>query len=182
MTVCIAAIASSGGLPMIITASDRKYTVGDYSYEPFQTKHYAFSNQVVVLFSGTVADHTAMASHAAMNLQKLPGAGVAEVAEYYAKAFSEYRRREAERSLLMPWGLTMKRLATDASIPESAVIRLTREMRRWELEDAAIVAGMDSQGQAHIYRILDPGWSSCEDTVGFTAIGAGEHHAMAGFM
>ena len=145
MTVCIAALATDSTLlPLIILVSDRRYTVGGHwTYEPQQTKHYAFNDHVVALISGTASDCLSMCQRTHQWLGTKPDATVEEIANRFAEEFANYRRTEAERGLLAPIGLTLEQLLSDKRIPESRVTALIDELRRWELEDAALIVGID---------------------------------------
>src|SRR5260370_1132464 len=90
---------------------------------------------------------------------------VKTIAEAWAMAFADYRRRQAERSLLAPLGLNLETYRRES--PESRA-SLDDELRRWELEEAAIITGLDGTG-AHLYTVSDPGWASCEDEVRLAA-------------
>lgn len=163
---------------MIVGASDRKYTVGDWTYEPSQTKQYVFSHDAVALIAGDASENLAICHDVSRRLVEAPTTVIREIAEMYADAFADYRRREAERWVLRPIGLT---LATYGAESPERVERLEELLRRWKLEDAAIVTGCDSTG-AHIFRVDDPGWATFLDSVAFTAIGSGANHAGAEFM
>jgi hypothetical protein len=137
-------------------------------------KRFDLTSQIVAMTAGSSAGGFAMLEYTIAS----GASGVKTIAEAWAMAFADYRRREAERSLLAPLGLNLETYRREP--PESRA-SLDDELRRWELEEAAIITGLDATG-AHLYTVSDPGWASCEDEVSFAAIGSGSGHAAAEFM
>lgn len=193
VTVCIAAICSYEFVadgqprpPMIVMISDRRYTVDDHwTYEPKQTKHYPFGQpaHAVALVSGTISTMVSICSKVQQDLGPPPYTrDISEIAERLALSYADYRRAEAERFLLTPLGVDTERLLSDTSIPESTIIRLSSELRKWNFQESAILAGMDQAGGAHIFAICNPGWARLENGSGFVAVGSGSDHASAEFM
>ncbi len=185
MTVCIAVMCKetlpdASELALVVVASDRKYTAGNFTYEPYQTKWYQFSNDILGLIAGDVSECVAIGNETQRRIGPVivGQTTVEEVATAHAAAFRDYRRSQAERHLLAPLGLS---LASYGLEPAQRVERLDDELRRWRLEDAAIITGVDVSG-AHVWRVEDPGEPTCHDSIGFAAIGSGATHAAAVFM
>jgi hypothetical protein len=185
MTVCIAAMCTET-MPngtvvnFVVGASDRKYTAGNFTYEPYQTKWFSFSNDIVALIAGDAAENLAIcrAVFPRVGPVVLGQTLISDIARAHASAFAEYRRQQAETWLLAPLGLS---LATLGGEPRERVERIEDELRRWRLDDAVIITGVDGEG-AHIWRVDDPGEATCHDSIGFAAIGSGATHAAAVFM
>ncbi len=183
MTVCIAAICTDYALdgaqsPVVVGASDRRLTLNDWTYEPPIWKRLDLAPQIVAMTAGNAAASAAMYEETRSWLAQNQTPHVKLAAEAWASAFAEYRRREAERSILAPLGLD---LTTYRQEEREARVRLEDQLTRWQLDDEAIIAGLDPSG-AHLYAVRDPGWASCEDQVCFAAIGSGSGHAAAEFM
>lgn len=188
VTVCVAAIcthyAGEGfSFPVVVGASDRKYTAGDWTYEPNQTKRFAFlgpfENRASAIVAGVAAENLAICTEAQKRALEAGETSIQQLAATFAGAFADYRRAEAERKLLYPLGLTLQTYSQEAY---ERVESLSAELRRWELEDAALIVGADDDGTVHLYEIDDPGWQECHDAIAFAAIGSGRNHAAAEFM
>jgi hypothetical protein len=132
----------------------------------------------VALVAGDAPENIAMCTETHRRITAGDTTLIREIADTYADVFVDYRRKEVERKLLAPLGLTID---TYSNEPPGRVERLERALKLWELEDAALIVGADSEG-VHIYDVSDPGWARCHDAIGFTAIGSGSGHAAAEFM
>lgn len=183
VTVCIAAICKNEfGNQAVVMVSDRKFTAGSHTYQPNQTKHISFSSSVVGMIAGSISNHAAMCQSTMRSLAADPAPTVETVAKFYAQSFSELRARQAERALLAPCGLTLYSLTHDNSIPHELATHLMERVRRYALDEEFISAGIEPSGVAHLWKVYDPGWETCEDGAGYAAIGSGAEHAMAHFM
>ena len=185
MTVCIAAICNDnlGRWPMIIMASDRKYTVGDHwTYEPAQTKHLTVNTHATLLFAGSASALEGVWQEATRGRLLGEERDIEVLADEIATAFARYRFKEAERHVLGSLGMTAKDLLTDPAIPETTSARLRSEMQRWTLDAALILAGVNDVGLCSLYSIENPGFASPQTSTGFVAVGSGADHASALFM
>lgn len=186
MTVCIAAMCTWEGRPMIVGASDRMITAGDIEFEPPQTKVAVFpNNSVVALIAGDTTAQIAIVLETYQSLLQNPIVEVKAIAELYARNFALERRRRAAATILHPLGLELETYFRAPGIPSDFIRELTQRLQTYnglaETGTAAIVTGVDTQG-AHIYLIRDPGYAVCYDSIGFAAIGAGQRHAESQFM
>lgn len=184
MTVCIAAICANGDQPMVVGASDRMLTAGDVEFELRQTKTYSFTPNVVGLVAGDAEAQITLCNNTFEEIAKRNDTNplVSDVADIFANQFAEYRRVEAERAILYPIGLNFESLAKSLKdMPIELSARLMRELQQYDLEAATIITGMDAKG-AHIYTVRDPGRATCQDGIGFAAIGIGRSHAESQFM
>ena len=182
MTVCIVAICThheqGSEWPMIVGASDRMYTGSGGTWEPLQTKQFPLGTQAVGVFAGVAAANAAMFALTISKLAPFPNATVEMAAKEHSNSFAQFRREEAERSLLAPLG---QGLYTYHTLPPPEVSRLTDELRRWDVDAEAIVAGLDMSG-AHIYTIENPGIADSQDLLSFACIGSGAALASSEFM
>jgi len=183
MTVGIAAICQWSGVNMVVGASDRMLTVDDSAeYEPPTSKIFFLTPRAVALIAGDTSSQFTIAIGAQKEIVDRPATDIKDIAAIYAKHFAAHRLKEAEALILAPLGLTgdtfLKRQKTMAP---DIVRDITYKLLAYELDAEAIIAGMDQAG-AHIYTIRDPGLETCQDRVGFAAIGIGGPHAESQFM
>lgn len=162
---------------MIVGASDRMWTGGSGTWEPRQTKQYTLGTQAVGLFAGLATVNAAMFAVTTSKMFAMPNATVEAAAKEHANSYAQFRREEAERVLLISIGQT---LYSYHSLPAPEVGRITDELRRWQVDAEAIVAGLDQTG-AHIYSVGHPGMSDCHDLLSFACIGSGAEFATAEF-
>ncbi|MEE8372210.1 MAG: hypothetical protein V3R87_00545 [Dehalococcoidia bacterium] len=180
MTVCVAAMCA---INTIFGASDRMLTAGDIQFEPEQPKIYPVSNSIAVQVAGDASIQEqimqAVFRDVGKRIQEAPDEwrNVRDVAELYRRHYQELRLAHAEHDILAPLGLDRNTWLTKQKEMDSGlVIKIATELMNYEWQGtAAIVSGVDTTG-AHIYTARD-GAISCEDSVGFAAIGAGEGHA-----
>ena len=187
VTVCIATISQleSDGVqyPMIIGATDRMLTAGDIEFEPAQTKVFLFTNRVVALVAGDASFQIAVCSDAGLELRDNQNVDVKTVAETYSRAFVRYRREQAELRYLSPLGLDLQSfIQNQKHMSQETIDNLIYKLEHSKIRAQTIITGTDMDGTAHIYTVKDPGTVSCEDAVGFAAIGIGEWHADSFFM
>jgi hypothetical protein len=99
------------------------------------------------------------------------------VADEYARVYAQIRTQRAARDILSPLGLTNDSfISRQKEMAPELVKQLASEMIRFEMPEAdVIIAGVDSTG-SHLYVGKD-GAMTCEDGIGFCAIGAGAQHA-----
>ena len=179
MTVCVAAIAQG----VIFGASDRMITAGDIQFEPQQTKIYPLSNSIVAQVAGDASIQSqimqSVAAEVKRRIQDAPKIwlNVRDVAELYRHYYEELRIMHSERDILAP--LTLDRhtwISRQKEMDSELITKIATELMNYEWgETAVIFSGVDSSG-AHIY-VARNGGISCQDSVGFAAIGAGEWHA-----
>ncbi len=157
-------------------------TAGDIEFEPPQTKIYRLGESAIALVAGDASVQATICNNTYLKAARDNVTKVDEIAEMYAWHFAKYRRERNERTFLAPLGMNMTEFVTQQRnmLPEE-VSRLMRSLTYEELEVEAIVTGVDALG-AHIYVIRDPGIKTCNDGIGFAAIGIGAKHAESQFM
>jgi hypothetical protein len=201
MTICIAAIAGNG---MIFGASDRMITSGDIEYEPTITeetrekgaplKVFHVTNSIAVMTAGDASTH----SEILQNVLRVVGArisqdksnwwNVADVAQLYVDSYDALKLRRSASAILAPMGLNPDTFfSRQTEMADAFIRRITDDLTTYSMPDIeTIITGIDRTG-AHIYVVhnrTNTGCcvASCEDTVGFSAIGIGAHHAQSQFM
>lgn len=184
VTVCIAAICSWYNQTMIVGASDRKLTYGDIEFERTQTKVFHFVPNIVALVAGDATIQHTLCDNTLMEVVKPQSRtlSVSEVANAFAEQFVAYRKKVTEKKILLPLGLDLESFASASqNMSTDLAMHLATELLNFDLGVETLVTGVDSTG-AHIYTINNPGLASCNDAVGFAAIGIGDNHALAQFM
>jgi hypothetical protein len=114
----------------------------------------------------------------------------------YSDAFQAARLRHSEAAILGPLGLTCESLIDQMNnLSPEVVDNLVRQMATWQFTEqhSALIVGVDMDGfqnpnpaeprvnYGHIYLALDAD-ITCQDRVGFAAIGIGASHAESQFM
>ena len=193
MTVCIAALCNWNyappGMPpdwgvAAVTTTDRMITAGDIEYEPNQLKCCYMTPRVLVLIAGDFPTHSEAIS---MVQRALIGGGpeldVSFIASLYSDALMAVQTREAARKILTPLGLTLESFTNRQNeLGPNQVAELTHQLQKFRgPETATIIVGSDDV-RSHIYMIDEQGTLSCQNDVGFAAIGLGAWHAKSVFM
>lgn len=181
MTVCVAAMCDQAGV--VVGAADRMLTSGDIEFEPPQTKIVALTSSIAALVAGDAAFQIEIMSRVQAEISEHLKVDpkvwltVAEVSKMYEKHYAAVRRSQAEFRILAPLGLDSNSFIDRQRLMNSELVqKLASELLNFEVpETATIVTGVDTDG-AHIYTARN-GIISCDDVVGFSAIGAGANHA-----
>ncbi len=185
VTVCVAARCAEG---VIFGASDRMLTSGDIEFEPQQPKLYPVSNSIVIQIAGDASVQAQIIQPLHYEVGLLIRANPAEwvkveaVAELYQKFYDKLRLACAEHDILTPLYLDRNSWLTKQNEMESGLVKdITGRLMNYNFAPiGAIISGVDTSG-AHIYVFQD-GAISCQDAVGFAAIGIGEWHASSQLM
>jgi hypothetical protein len=195
VTVCVAALASG----RVVGVSDRMITAGDIQYEPQQAKVWPITSSIIVMYSGDTAIQTEILKDTALRIGTQISANpsawvnVRDVAQAYSECFQTARLIRAERMILRPLGLTNQLFLDQMSTMEPGVVSsLVRQLRDYQFSEpnSALIVGVDEDGYqeqgkkrvyAHIY-LAHEAEVTCQDRVGFAAIGIGTFHAESQFM
>jgi hypothetical protein len=184
VTVCIAAICTFRGAPMVLATSDQMITSEDIEYQQPQPKGLLVSNHVIAMFFGNAVEQVTVALAVKAEAIRQNESNMALLAELYAHEYARLRRRRAEAAILEPLGLdTETFLSRQHALDAGFVADVTHQLQDYHLDryGGAILAGVDSTG-AHIYHVGDPGMALCMDRFGFVAGGGGRWHAESQFM
>lgn len=183
MTICIGVICDNA--KKIILASDRMITAGfplNIEFEPDAIKGEKLSNTCMILTAGSVLASVDLCKNVKNNISQFQALSVFSIAEEIKKEFVQERINYAEELHLKPLNLDFGTLYEGMrSLPGEFCIPLLEKIRREQLELEILLAGIDTDGSAHMYNIMDPGISGCFDSLGFCAIGTGTPHVVSTF-
>jgi hypothetical protein len=183
MTICIATICDGGRKAIVI--SDRMITAGsplNIKFEPKIRKSGELSPNCMALTSGSALAHMDLFRNVKERLSKAKDLAIGEIAECVKEEFRNQRIRRAEELHLRPRGLDMQSFyANLAKLPAEFSMMIDNNIQNQRYELDIIITGIDKNGEAHIYSVVDPGVSECFDGLGFNAIGSGTSHAISTF-
>jgi hypothetical protein len=180
VTVCVAAISEEA---MLFGASDRMITSGDIQFQPPQTKLFNLTSSIVMMSAGDVALQSEVIYgvrqivNARIEQEPLNWWNVSDIGELYRKSYNQVCARLREQQLLAPLGLTSETfLSRQREMAPTLVEKIATELINSENPTVqTIITGIDNTGP-HIY-VANGGSITCQDGVGFAAIGAGYWHA-----
>ncbi len=187
MTVCVAALCRFGSQTKyqdwVLGASDQMLTSDVIEFEPRRSKLEWLGQSLVAMVAGNVSIQSGIFSQLRSLIATRDEASDPEVgwvAESYGRLATAAYRAKAEADILGPYGLTWKSFNQQqqnlsAGLVEMLIGGLAESAKDYDLEVGCIIAGVDATG-AHIF-IGKRGAPSCEDSVGFAAIGTGGWHA-----
>jgi len=183
MTICLGAICDNK--KQIILASDRMITVGfpfNIEFEPSIAKSEKVTEKCMVLTAGSALASTDLFRNVRTNLANISNPTVPQIVNEIKNEFIKQRLKRAEELHLKPLNLdfltfyqNIKNLPPEFWMPIASKI----ERERYPLE--ILLCGIGTDGEAHIYTVLDPGIADCLDSIGFSAIGTGTPHALSTF-
>ncbi|HEV2403164.1 MAG TPA: hypothetical protein VGS08_03100 [Candidatus Saccharimonadales bacterium] len=200
MTVCIAAIYNNNS---VLGASDKMLSTDDIEFEPTDPqakKIFNITNSAAIMTAGGSNIHAQILprvdSYVKQRLAKEPTKWIPiiDIANAYRDAYIELRKEIAERAILYPYDLNYKTFIEKQKIMNSKAVRdIAHRLEEFQFdydEDiAAIIAGVDDTPppgikngpSPHIY-VFSCGRVSCNDNVGFAAVGIGARHALSHLM
>jgi hypothetical protein len=182
VTVCVACLCTWTYGPndigrAAITASDREITAGDVEYEPPQFKVSFQTNRALILIAGDYPTH----SEALQKAQKIIAAASednpATIAEIYASSLRQVKFRHACDIYLAPLGLSSEIFLSTSGVSNELVVSLANQLQSYSGQptEAIVVAADDAA--THLYLVDSDSKVTCQDDVGFVAIGIGAWHA-----
>ena len=183
MTVCIAALGGDGAF--VVVVSDRMVTANP---PPIEFEHNApkitkISARCVVLTSGDALAHVELCNEAINTTAASRVLSTRRIAQEIQKAYVSQREEKIEAEYLRPRGWTIKSFYDEhaRALPGEITFAVDRQIATYEHELSVIVAGVDEQGQGHVYGISNPGVLECWDGMGAYAIGIGASYAITTF-
>lgn len=189
MTICIAALcrfaypSKPDGTPdtgfAVVTASDRMFTDQglEIEYETGQGKWAVFGNRTVVMVADSIPVQSEIISQMWDNVDN-SNTSPREIAHLYAKALIEYKRSEAEKLYLLPYGFTVDTFMDAMKSSGSTLIHdLAQNVLDHTIHVEAIVAGIGQDGIAQVFHVDGKGTITSHTDVGFVSIGSGHYHA-----
>ena len=191
VTICVAAIAGGN---CIYGASDRMITSADIEFEPpkdggWPLKSIPLTNSIVAMIAG---EDISLLTQLIYDLQfilneKIKAAPtnwltVSDVAHEYQRVHSFKKNQTIERRILNPRGLSYETfISKRRELASELLMRIDSEIRNFHFPSLSVIfAGVDTSG-AHLF-VARNDEVSCEDLVGFAAIGSGYYHAESQFM
>jgi hypothetical protein len=164
-------------------------TSGDIEFEPSAgPKVLQLSSSIAVMQSGDQAFNTEILTGVLRVVTERIAQNpedwwlVEDVAKLYVQYRNEAKKLRAEATILAPLNLTMDNYLNEIhKLHSQNAETLMRDLIIAEVPyTSVIITGIDRYG-AHIY-VVDDGHISCNDVVGFAAIGSGAHHAESQLM
>lgn len=188
MTVCIAAICKGPNGDCIVGASDRMLSTDSSTFEPATSKIWQLTSSIYALFAGATDLQIELLRSVSLEVNERVRASperwllVEEVADLYRRFHDALRAVHAERSILLPIGLTTQKFISGEHKLSSAIAdEFLYSLQRFRLEGTqTIFAGVDTTG-AHLV-LWDGAELSFRDGSGFVAIGSGCSQAEASLM
>jgi hypothetical protein len=180
LTVCIAAIcqAPNNSGPVIIGGADRMITSGGIQFEPPSPKIWQLSATIAVLIAG---DPSAQVDVMQRIWPREPKT-VQEAIQLYCGELGQYNRRNAERTVLYPLGLTMKTyIEQQRHMDPDFTHKLHSDIHACRAGIETIVCGID-KGGPQLYTIDEYCVARSQNSIGFAAIGSGRWYAESQFM
>jgi len=181
VTVCVAAMCEQASV--VIGAADRMITSGDIEFEPPQTKIIWLTSAIAAMVAGDAGFQiqilNKMREEVDAQVASAPTVWlrVESVARMYEQHYTTLRHNLAQNGVLAPLGLDGNSfVAKQKQMDSQLVLKLASALIDYDVPATAVIfAGVDSSG-AHIYTARN-GIISCDDVVGFSAIGIGANHA-----
>jgi hypothetical protein len=185
VTVCVAAIFNGTS---VVGASDRMLTAGDIEFEPQQSKVFQLTSSISVM----VAGDSSLQMEIILNVKNEVNNridenpkewwSVKDIAELYEKYYLQARTKRAESKILAPLGIDHNTFVSRQREMDSGLVQqIAAELINFQLSAVeAIFTGVDNSG-IHIY-VVSNGHTTCQDAVGFAAIGVGAWHASSQLM
>jgi hypothetical protein len=182
VTVCVACLCTWTYGPndigrAALTASDREITAGDIEYEPPQFKVSFQTKRAIILIAGDYPTHTEALQQTQKTIINTSEDHPATIAEIYASSLRQVKFKHACDIYLGPLGLTSDVFLSSSGISNDIVISLANQVQSYsgQLTEAIVVAADDAA--THLYLIDSDSKVTCQDDVGFVAIGIGSWHA-----
>ena len=188
VTVCIAARCFGA----VFLLSDRMITAGDIQFEPTVSKISFLTSSIAVMGAGDSAFHAEVVSgvmkevHEKVTADPNDWLNVKDIVDLYIQHRTETKLKRSEAAILAPLGLDRHSfLKEQKDMNSNLVENIARDLINYEIpNNDVIIAGIDNyinEPSSHIYSIFNE-YVSCDDSIGFRAIGSGSRHAESHFM
>ncbi|MGH7900742.1 MAG: hypothetical protein ACRENZ_03295 [Thermodesulfobacteriota bacterium] len=179
MTICIGAINSGGSC--VILASDSMITNSYLSieFEHHTNKMTKLSDTCIALTAGDALAHTELFKDVQRNIYQLKNPSFEDIKEKVKDCYQSIRQRVIKERYLKPRGFDSLQEFYEhhRHIYGDIVMGIQGQIDSYDYELEILLAGV-SNGEAHLYGIVNPGTSHCFDSIGFYAIGSGLPHAL----
>lgn len=188
MTVCIAARSGSA----VFLVSDRMVTAGDMQFAPPLEKIMFLTSSIAVMAAGDSAFHHEIMGDVMKEVNNKVESNptewinVKDVVDLYLACRNKAKLRRSGALILAPLGLDHQTFLLRQKTMDAALVStIATDLINFDLPHTeVIIAGLDAfngAGTTHIYSIHKDD-VSCDDVIGFRAIGSGARHAESHFM
>lgn len=178
MTICIGAIAEN---KYVVMAADRTLTLSlipeEFGHE-HSSKLYDVDKRCVI---GTAGSPVFVPHLLRLAKERQKKGKKAEVVECFTKALIELRRKRIEDVILRKytWDYsTFENYYSSGLILAGHARKILEGMEKYHVCVHVVLGFVTPDGEASIYRIEDPGESTCFDSMGFYTVGSGEGYAL----
>jgi len=177
VTVCIAAMANSGG--SIIIAADQMISTQMTTADGVALKIFGVHPNWAVMSAGDMTQ-VAPILYAVRESLKDKEPLHAEVERAVVDAYKERLITEEEDQVLGRFGLTVKNFLSTGlkSFGDANFSQIVAELGQITLGVELLAAGYDVKGLPHIFSVSHPGKVENHDVTGFWAIGSGQYSAL----
>lgn len=181
MTVCVGAICEVGKCAVV--AADRMVTFGPpmmlTTQPPAFSKIQRVTEQVALLFAGSVPDGEAIVGQARAIVALQPGQTMGSVADLIKNAYAALKKKRVEEVILAPMlGTDFQGFQTliGSTAASQLLAQVLGMVMQHNLGLDLMVAGLDSTG-AQLFIVAHPGQVVPMNSTGFAAVGSGGLHA-----
>ncbi|MCI0618955.1 hypothetical protein L0244_38775, partial [bacterium] len=188
VTVCIAARSFSA----VFLVSDRMITSGDIQFEPPVAKIFFLTSSIAIMAAGDSAFHTEIMKDVVKEVNDRVVAEpdnwwlVKDIVDIYIKYRNVAKLKRSEATILAPLNLDRNSWLINQKIMDSNLIEsIARDLIAFDLPEVSVIIAeidnLQNNPTTHIYSIHND-YISCDDSIGFRAIGSGARHAESQFM
>jgi len=169
-------------------------TAGDVQFEPPTGKIIFLTSSIAVMAAGDSTFHHEITTDVMKEVQARitekprEWLSVKEVVDMYIRYRNVAKIKRAEAAILAPLNLDRNSFLSLQNIMNPELVKdISRDLINFDLPEVeVIIAGVDQYmgdtgSNTHIYSIHND-YISCDDVIGFRAIGSGARHAESHFM
>jgi hypothetical protein len=166
-------------------------TAGDIQFEPPAQKVFFLTRSIAVMASGDLSFHSEIMNEVIQIVQQRVVESpddwwnVKDVVHIYINERNKAKINRSEAQILAPLNLDRNSFLSSQKILDSDLIdKIAQELINFKVPDVStIIMGVDQSSGIvpHIYTVHND-YVSCDDVIGFSAIGSGARHAESQFM
>ena len=179
MTVCIGGICDSQ--KAIVLASDGMITsrMPPIQFETITKKMTVLSDKCIALTAGDALAYAELFSMVKLEIDKENKKGINNIVTKIKENYKFLRKRAIQERILNPRAFDdfNSFYEKQQTLLSNVALIIQKQIDQFNYMLDILICGI-SNGEAHIYTIINPGTSICYDTIGFNAIGIGSIHAI----
>ena len=179
MTVCISAICNSK--KAVVLASDGMITsnMPPIQFETVTKKMIALSDTCIALTAGDALAYAELFDRAKLEISKENKNEINNIVDEIKKSYIFLRRRAIQERILNPRAFDdfNSFYEKQQTLLANVALTIQKQIDQFNYMLDILICGV-SNGEAHIYAIINPGTSICYDNLGFSVIGIGYIHAI----